>query len=127
MLEALEKEKDSSVTVGKVTLSPFCKIAMRQYQLGDKSLNLTAPTWSAELPNWLVNMVPQTRLRISDARVVMMDNSLREALAIILRVDACACSINERMPHMGDVNDAYIVRTIRALGAGIGDVARLLA
>ena len=26
---------------------------------------------------------------------------------------------------MGDINDAYITRTLRALGAGIGDVDRL--
>ena len=57
-------------------------------------------------------------LRISDA--------LREALAIISRVDACACAINERMPHPGDLNDSYLIRTIRALGSGIGDVAKLL-
>ena len=44
MLEALEKETDSGVTVGKIT--QFCKVAMRQYQLGDEGLNLTAPTWS---------------------------------------------------------------------------------
>ena len=31
------------------------------------------------------------------------------------------------MPHPGDVNDSYIIRTIRALGAGIGDFAKLLA
>ena len=30
------------------------------------------------------------------------------------------------MPHPGDLNDSYIIRTIRALGAGIGDVAKLL-
>ena len=30
------------------------------------------------------------------------------------------------MPHPGDLNDSYIIRTIRALGSGIGDVAKLL-
>ena len=55
-----------------------------------------------------------------------MDTALWEALAIISRVDACACAINERMSHPGDLNNSYLIRTIRALGSGIGDVAKLL-
>ena len=74
---------------------------MRQYHLGDEGLNLAAPAWPSELPKFLVEMLPQTRLRISDAHAARMDGALREALAIISRVDACACAINERMPHPG--------------------------
>ena len=85
--------------MGRIPPSPFCKVAMRQYQLGDEGLNLTAPTWPTDLPTLLVEMVPQTRLRISDAHAVRMDDALREALAIISRLDACACAINERMMH----------------------------
>ena len=125
MLEAREKEKDGGVTVGRIPPSPFCKVPM-QYQLGDEGLHLTAPTWPTDLPKFLVEMVQQTRLRISDAHAVRMDNALKEALAIISRVDGCACAINERMPHPGDLSDSYIIRTIRALGAGIGDVAKHL-
>ena len=126
VLEARDKEKDSGVTVGRIPPSPFCKVPMRQYHLGDEGLNLVAPAWPSELPKFLVEMLPQTRLRISDAHAAKMDGALREALAIISRVDACACAINERMPHPGDLNDSYLIRTIRALGSGIGDVAKLL-
>ena len=44
MFEAREKEKDAGVTVGRIPPSLFCKVPMRQYQLGDEGLNLTAPT-----------------------------------------------------------------------------------
>ena len=111
MLEARDKEKDAGVTVGRIPPSPFCKVPMRQYHLGDEGLNLTAPAWPSELPKFLVEMVPQTRLRISDAHAAKMDSALREALAIISRVDACACAINERMPHPGDLNDYSFARS----------------
>ena len=54
---------------------------MRQYQLGDEGLNLTAPTWPTDLPKFLVEKLPQTRLRISDAHAAKMD----KALAILFK------------------------------------------
>ena len=58
MIEARDKEKETGVTVGGIPPSPFCKVPMRQYHLGDEGLNLTAPAWPSELPNFLVEMVP---------------------------------------------------------------------
>ncbi len=124
--EALDKEKDSGLAIGKVVPSAFCKIGMRQYQLGDEGIRQSAPLWHSERPDWLAKITPQTRLYMSDAHAIRLDTAAREALTIVSRIDACASAIQHTIPLTEDIESAYAIRALRAIGGGIGDVARLL-
>ena len=65
------------------------------------------------------------KLQISDQHAVKMDSAVRESLAIISRIDACAAAVINTMPQMPDATSALTERALRSIGGGIADLARL--
>ena len=61
------------------------------------------------------------KLQISDQHAGKMDSAVRESLAIISRIDACAAAVINTMPQMPDATSALTERALSSIGGGIAE------
>ena len=89
------------------------------------SLRIVPPTWPNEEYRFLTTVGNGTRLQIFHQHAGKMDTTVRNSLAIISRIDACAAGVINTMLETPDATSALIGRLLRAIGGGIADLARL--